>query len=94
MESFWQQLQSVELSFWLLFAPLVLAVWFLPVILAFFFNRAHLKYIAIAAVPAGLSFIAWGALLVWACSGQVTGRYAKWFANKQSRNNADASTEQ
>lgn len=79
MNEVMQAFQNASPLFWATVIPLVLFIWFLPVILAAFFNRPHLKYIAIAAVPAGMSFIAWGALLVWACSGKVTGRFAQKF---------------
>lgn len=81
-------LNNASPLFWATLIPLVLFLWFLPVLLAVFFNRPHLKYIAIAAVPAGVSFIAWGALIIWACSGKVTGRFASWFENQQGRNEA------
>lgn len=83
MNEFMQQFASASPMFWLAFIPLFLLFWFLPSALALFFNRKHLKYIAIANVPAGMSFIAWGALIVWACSGNVTGRFASWFQQKQ-----------
>jgi hypothetical protein len=83
MNELMQTLQNAGPLFWATLIPLVLFVWFLPVILAAFLNRPHLKYIAIAAIPAGLSFIAWGALIVWACSGKVSGRFAQWFEQKQ-----------
>jgi len=85
MNDVMQAFQNASPMFWATIIPLVLFIWFLPVFLAVFFNRPHLKYIAIAAVPAGISFIAWGALLVWACSGKVTGRFANWFEKKQGR---------
>ncbi|WP_066960803.1 superinfection immunity protein [Microbulbifer sp. Q7] len=53
------------------------AIWFLPSLLAIFFNRNHLGKIFLANVPAGLSWIAWVALLVWAATGKVSGKLAK-----------------
>ena len=53
----------------------MVAVWFLPVILALFFNRKQVKLIAIACVPAGLSVIAWSAVLMWAVTGKAVEKY-------------------
>jgi hypothetical protein len=52
-----------------------LTLWFLPAILALFFNRKHFKYILLACIPAGFSFIAWGGVIVWATTGKVIGKY-------------------
>lgn len=71
MQDFIAQLQQQGLGFWLWFLPLFLAIWFLPTILAVFFNRQQLKYIAIANIPAGMSFIAWGGCIVWAVTGKL-----------------------
>jgi len=71
MENFIEQLQQQGIGFWLWFLPLFLAFWFLPTILAAFFNRKQLKFIAIANVPAGMSFIAWGGCIVWAVTGKL-----------------------
>ena len=49
--------------------------WFLPALLALFFNRKHFKLILIACVPAGLSLIAWSALMLWATTGKVANKY-------------------
>lgn len=54
----------------------VFIIWFLPAMLALAFNRKHFKYILLACVPAGLSFIAWGGLMIWATTGKVFGKYA------------------
>ncbi|MEX1222328.1 MAG: superinfection immunity protein [Idiomarina sp.] len=59
-----------------LFGVLFLAVWFLPAVLAVFFNRRHLVKIAVLNVPAGLSVIAWGALCVWAATGKMSAKLA------------------
>lgn len=61
-------------------ALILFLVWFLPAIVALFFNRKHVKLIAVACVPAGLSVIAWSGLMVWA----VTGNMLKQF-NKQEK---------
>ncbi len=53
--------------------------WFLPALLALFFNRKHFKIIFIACIPAGFSFIAWGALILWATTGKVAGKYTSKF---------------
>ncbi|WP_078082784.1 superinfection immunity protein [Microbulbifer mangrovi] len=53
------------------------AIWFLPSFLAVFFNRAHLGKIFLANIPAGLSWIAWVALLVWASTGKMSSKLAK-----------------
>ncbi|WP_406828760.1 superinfection immunity protein [Microbulbifer sp. ARAS458-1] len=53
------------------------AIWFLPSLLAIFFNRGHLGKIFLANIPAGLSWIAWVALLVWAATGKMSGKLAK-----------------
>lgn len=55
---------------------LVLLVWFLPAILALFFNPKHLKYIILACIPAGISFIAWSGVVVWAVTGKVFDKYS------------------
>ena len=47
-----------------------LVLWFLPAVLAFFFNRKHAKLIAAACVPAGFSLIAWSGLMIWAVTGK------------------------
>ena len=62
---------KASLTQWLIFLPLFLAVYFLPSLLALAVNRRHLKLILIANIPAGFSFIAWGALIVWAVTGKM-----------------------
>jgi hypothetical protein len=71
MQDIINTLQQQGLGFWLWFLPLMLVIWFLPTILAAFFNRKQLKYIAIANVPAGISFIAWGGCIIWAVTGKL-----------------------
>ncbi|MFT4653671.1 MAG: hypothetical protein ACJA0G_000617 [Kangiellaceae bacterium] len=68
----YEQTNGLALS---LIVALVLLVWFLPAILALFFNPRHAKLIALACIPAGLSFIAWGALILWATTGKVVDRF-------------------
>ena len=53
---------------------LILIIWFLPAMIAFFLNRKHFKKILVACVPAGLSFIAWFALVAWAVTGKVVNK--------------------
>lgn len=54
----------------------VCILWFLPAILALVFNRKQFKYILLACIPAGISFIAWGGVLVWAISGKAVAKYS------------------
>jgi len=58
-----------------LVGALVLVLWFLPAILALFFNPNHFKLITLACIPAGLSFIAWSGVMVWAVTGKVFDKY-------------------
>jgi hypothetical protein len=82
MNEFIAMTTNASPMFWLTLIPLVLFVWFVPTLLALFLNRPHLKYIAIANIPAGMSFIAWGALIVWAFGGKVSQKFSKKFAGK------------
>jgi len=54
----------------------VFILWFLPAMLALIFNRKQFKYIMLACIPAGISLIAWGGVLVWAISGKAVAKYA------------------
>lgn len=67
---FFHNLSTIDTPFLLIFIPLILAIYFLPVIVATFRNRKHLGKIALTNIPAGLSWIAWVALLVWAFTGK------------------------
>ncbi|WGL15707.1 superinfection immunity protein [Microbulbifer bruguierae] len=49
--------------------------------IAVFFNRNHLGKIFLANVPAGLSWIAWVALLVWAATGKMSGKLAQKYGS-------------
>lgn len=60
-----------------------LIFWFLPAILAYFFNRKHAKLITAACVPAGISFIAWSGLIVWAVTGKGIEKYMKKKTEKE-----------
>ena len=58
------------------FGLLFLAFWFLPSMLAAIFNRRHLGKIALLNIPAGMSWIAWFALLAWAVTGKLSNKLA------------------
>jgi hypothetical protein len=58
--------------FWI--GAAVIIVWFLPALVALFFNRKHLKLISLACIPAGLSVIAWSGVLIWAFTGKMTSK--------------------
>lgn len=75
MDSFFaifEQASGLQLA---IVGGLVALVWFLPAILALFFNPKHVKYIALACIPAGISFIAWSGVMVWAVTGKVFDKY-------------------
>ncbi len=69
--AFFQQLEQAPVIAWLWVIPLTVVIWFIPSILALLFNRKYLKLIFLANIPAGFSFIAWGACIVWAVTGKV-----------------------
>ncbi|WP_201276907.1 superinfection immunity protein [Microbulbifer sp. ALW1] len=75
------QMDPFQTAFFVVF---FFAVWFLPSLLAIFFNRGHLGKIFLANIPAGLSWIAWVALLVWACTGKMSGKLAKKYGAASS----------
>lgn len=79
METLLANAGQAGLLFWVFFIPLFLLIWFLPSLVAAFFNRGQLKYIAAANIPAGMSLIAWGALLVWAAGGRYSEKYLAKF---------------
>ncbi|WP_228445563.1 superinfection immunity protein [Thalassotalea sp. HSM 43] len=68
LDSTWQQQNYLLLAIVFL---AMLVLWFLPALLALVFNRKQFKYILLACVPAGLSMLAWGGVLVWAVSGKI-----------------------
>lgn len=76
LKNYFSAVQEADPISLVLFGLLFVAVWFLPAILAVFFNRRHLVKIAILNVPAGLSVIAWGALCVWAATGKISAKLA------------------
>lgn len=78
-----EKLNQMNLLLVILLVPLFLAVYFIPGILAIFFNRRHVKKIWLANIPAGLSFIAWGALIVWAVTGKRKNKATSGSINEQ-----------
>ncbi|GAA0545368.1 MULTISPECIES: superinfection immunity protein [Rheinheimera] len=74
--AFTEAWQQADLLFLLGFGLLFLAVWFLPSLLALAFNRQHAGKIALLNIPAGFSWIAWVALLVWAVTGKLSNKLA------------------
>ena len=74
--AFTEAWQQADLLFLLGFGLLFLAVWFLPSLLALAFNRQHASKIALMNIPAGFSWIAWVALLVWAVTGKLSNKLA------------------
>ncbi|QLE83697.1 superinfection immunity protein [Shewanella sp. Scap07] len=68
---------SENYAFIAMVGAIAITLWFLPAVLALFFNRKHFKLILLACIPAGLSFIAWGAVLIWAVTGKVAEKYVK-----------------
>lgn len=88
MEMITQLYEQTSAPFLAIIVTLSLLVWFAPAIVAVFLNPKHAKLIAIACVPAGLSFIAWGALMVWAVTGKVVDKYkSKVSVNKEATAN-------
>ncbi|MGS0676230.1 superinfection immunity protein [Shewanella sp. 0m-4] len=69
-------LASDNYAFMAMLAVAVIAIWFLPAMLALVFNRKHFKLILLACIPAGFSLIAWGGVMVWAVTGKVVDKYA------------------
>jgi len=75
MSEFLAHFENASAVQWAFIILLMVAVWFLPVLLAMFFNRKQVKLIAIACVPAGFSVVAWSALLVWSVTGKAVEKY-------------------
>lgn len=75
MEKISQLFEQTSGPFLAILVVSVVALWFLPVLVAVFFNPKHVKHIAIACVPAGFSVIAWCAVMVWAFTGKVVDKY-------------------
>lgn len=72
--TYFEQLSGIQ---WGAGITLLFVVWFLPAILAFFFNRKQLRIIAVACVPAGFSVIAWSGLMLWAVTGNALNRFRR-----------------
>lgn len=56
----------------------ILAIYFLPAVLAVFFNRKHLVKIAVLNIPAGFSVLVWLGLIVWAVTGKRREKMEKY----------------
>lgn len=77
-------LKSMDIATALLFLAFFLCIWFLPTILALFFNRQHSGKIFLANIPAGVSWAVWAALIVWAFTGKITATKNKSFSPKEN----------
>jgi len=75
LNQMYQHMATASLGVWMVVIPLTFIIWFVPTLLAIFFNRKHLKQIFIVNIPAGFSFVAWGACIAWAISGKVSERF-------------------
>ncbi|WP_127024381.1 superinfection immunity protein [Rheinheimera mangrovi] len=76
-DTFMQAWLQADLVFLVVFGLLFVIVWFLPSLLALLFNRQHLAKIALLNIPAGFSWIAWVALVVWAVTGKLGDKLAE-----------------
>jgi len=72
MDALLNGFRDIPPEFLIPFIVFVVVLWFVPTLIAVFRNRANLGKIAAVNVPAGMSFVAWGALIVWAISGKGT----------------------
>ena len=72
MDAILDNFRNIPPGFLVPFVVFVVVLWFVPTLIAVFRNRANLGKIAAVTVPAGMSFVAWGALIVWAISGKGT----------------------
>ncbi|WP_323846450.1 superinfection immunity protein [Microbulbifer magnicolonia] len=88
LASFIDAFTNMGLAKGILFALFFLAVWFLPVIAALFFNRRHLGKIFLANIPAIASWVAWFALLAWAVTGKMRDKRASKGTDKAVENSA------
>ncbi|WP_052379893.1 MULTISPECIES: superinfection immunity protein [unclassified Pseudoalteromonas] len=77
MEQFLTTLQNLTFIQYATFIPLFLIIYFIPTILAYFFNRQNLKIIAIANVPAGFSMLIWFALIIFSITGNASDKLLK-----------------
>lgn len=57
---------------------LIIAIYFLPTLLAAFFNRKHLVKIAVLNVPAGFSILVWLGLILWSVTGKRREKMEKY----------------
>jgi hypothetical protein len=80
-----QAFQDSEPLHLLAFGVFFLCIYFLPTLLAVFFNRKQLTKIAILNVPAGFSMLIWGGLIVWACTGKLGQGLAKRMAKEEAK---------
>jgi uncharacterized membrane protein len=76
-DTFMQAWLQADLVFLVVFGLLFVIVWFLPSLLALLFNRQHVAKIALLNIPAGFSWIAWVALVVWAVTGKLGDKLAE-----------------
>lgn len=82
MEIFENLLASENYVVLAIIFSLMAFLWFLPALLALFFNRKHFKLILIACIPAGFSFVAWFGVMAWALTGKAVAKYAGKYAEK------------
>ena len=75
MTEFLAAFEQASIFHWIAVGALVFVIWFLPVAVAYVFNRRQAKLIAIACVPAGFSIIAWSAVMLWAITGKAIEKY-------------------
>lgn len=76
IQNYLTSLSQVDNLSLLLLGLLLLGIWFMPSLLALFFNRQHAGKIALLNIPAGFSLIVWCALLVWAVTGNLSDKLA------------------
>ena len=70
-------IESMNPFFAAIFLISWISIWFLPSILAIFFNRSNVGKIFMANIPAGLSWVVWSALIFWAFTGRIKNDYVK-----------------
>lgn len=70
LTAYFEPMREAPPWLWAVVIILTLLVWFVPTLIATVRNRAWLKPIALVNIPAGLSWIVWTALIVWAASGK------------------------
>lgn len=93
LQTFFHNAANASLGFWLVLIPLVIVIWFIPSFLALFFNRKHLKLIFFANIPAGFSFIAWGACILWALSGKMNDKMLAKYGYKSKPKESERGAE-